>query len=264
MGVFDLFSKDSRTERAREKNASRAINKFAQSDVRFKALQALRDDGSPEALYALMRRFGMMYDKSIEDEQEKDWVFEVLVEKGGKVLEPLKKYLQTADSISWPLRLLDKVVATKEEQIDVIEEILARHEPGYERDPTKKIQLLNHLGGLKHARIPGLVIPYFADMDEGVRYTAVEALLRLGEEAPAREPLLAHFGSDREESLRIRLRIAEGFAEQGWTLGTHRAEVEKRLPDAFVDRAARDEGTSRRRERPHQKENVIKEPAGFA
>jgi len=234
MGVFDLFSKDSRTERAREKNASRAINKFAQSDVRFKALQALRDDGSPEALYALMRRFGMMYDKSIEDEQEKDWVFEVLVEKGGKVLEPLKKYLQTADSISWPLRLLDKVVATKEEQIDVIEEILARHEPGYERDPTKKIQLLNHLGGLKHARIPALVIPYFADMDEGVRYTAVEALLRLGEEAPAREPLLAHFGSDREESLRIRLRIAEGFAEQGWILGTHRGEVEKRLPDAFV------------------------------
>lgn len=233
MGVFDLFSKDGRAERAREKNAGKAISKYSQSDVRMKALQSLRDDGSPEALYAMMRRFGMMYDKSIEDEQEKDWVFETLVEKGGRVLEPLKKYLQTADSISWPLRLLDKVVATKDEQIDVIEEILARHEPGYERDPTKKIQLLNHLGGLRHARLPGLALPYLSDMDEGVRYAAVEAMLRLGDEGAAREPLLEHFVSEKEESLRIRIRIADGFAEQSWTLGGRRAEVEKRLPDAF-------------------------------
>jgi len=40
----------------------------------------------------------------------------------------------SADSISWPLRLLDKVVDAKEGRIDVIAEVLARHEPGYERD----------------------------------------------------------------------------------------------------------------------------------
>ena len=57
-----------------------------------------------------MRRFGMMYDKTIEDEQEKEWVFEMLVEKGAAVLPALKKYMMSADSISWPLRLLDKVV----------------------------------------------------------------------------------------------------------------------------------------------------------
>jgi hypothetical protein len=253
MGVFDLFSKDSRAERAREKNASKAINKYAQSDVRMKALQALRDDGSPEALYALMRRFGMMYDKSIEDEQEKDWVFEILVEKGGKVLEPLKKYLQTADSISWPLRLLEKVVATKEEQVVVVEEILARHEPGYERDPTKKIQLINHLGGLKHPRGPGLAVPYLADMDEGVRYAVVEALLRLGDEDATRVQLLEHFVSEKEESLRIRIRIADGFAEHEWVLGDRRGEVEKRLPDAFQIEprdAKKDDGRARIKKKP--------------
>ena len=73
-------------------------------------MQELRDDGSAEALYALMRRFGMMYDKTIEDEQEKEWVFEWLVEKGELSLPALKKYMISADSISWPLRLLDKVV----------------------------------------------------------------------------------------------------------------------------------------------------------
>ena len=89
MGVFDLFSKDGRQQRARDKNISRAVNKYSQSPDRMKALQALRDDGSPEALYGMLRRFGMMYDKTIEDEQEKDWVFEVLLEKGAVIIPPI-------------------------------------------------------------------------------------------------------------------------------------------------------------------------------
>ncbi len=124
-------------------------------------------------------------------------MFEILVEKGGVVLQPLKKYLLAAESISWPLRVLDKIVATKDEVISVLAEVMQRHEPGYERDPTKKIQLLNHLAGIKDPRVPALVVPYLADMDEGVRYTAAEALLKQGDEAAACEPLLAIFVSGR-------------------------------------------------------------------
>jgi HEAT repeat protein len=196
-----------------------------------KALQSLAEDGSSEAIYGMLRRFGMMYDKSIEDEQEKEWVFELLVEKGAAVLPALKKYMFGADSISWPLRLLDKVVDPKEGRIDVIAEVLERHEPGYERDPTKKIQLLTHLAGLKQARVPALVAPYLADMDEGVRYAAVEALLKQADEPQARTPLLDLF--TKEESLRLRLRIADGFAELGWPVADRRAEVEKVLPESF-------------------------------
>jgi len=232
MGVFDLFSKDGRQQRARDKNISRAVNKYSQSPDRMKALQALRDDGSPEALYGMLRRFGMMYDKTIEDEQEKDWVFEVLLEKGAVIIPPIKKYLFTADSVSWPLRLLDRV-AGKEEELEVIKAVLERHEPGYERDPTKKIQLLNHLAAVKDERVPPLIVPYLADMDEGVRYSAVEALLRHKNEEAAREPLLQHFISDAEDSLRIRLQMAEGFAELGWLVKGHRGEVEKKLPEQF-------------------------------
>ena len=230
MGVFDMFSK----ERSRERNAGRAINKYAQSPDRLKAMQTLLGDGSPEALYAVMRRFGMLYDKTIDDEQEKEYLFDSLVEKGGVVLDPLKKYLLAADSISWPLRVLDKVVATKDEVVDVLAEVMKRHEPGYERDPTKKIQLLNHLAALKDKRVPPLVTPYLTDMDEGVRYAAVEALVRQGDEAAAAATLVEQLTKPEEESLRLRIRIADGFAELGWSLGERRAEVEKRLPDAFT------------------------------
>jgi hypothetical protein len=233
MGFLDLFSKQGRTERARAGNIKGAVNKYAQSADRFRNLQALRDDGSEEALYGLLRRFGMMYDKTIEDEQEKDWVFEVLAEKGITILPSLKKYMREADSISWPLRLLDKV-ADREVELATIQEILERHEPGYERDPTKKIQLLTHLAGIPEKRVPPLVAPYLADMDEGVRYAAVETLVREKDEASAAPALLDLFTKPEEESLRIRLRIAEGFAELGWTVPADRREaVLKFLPEAY-------------------------------
>lgn len=232
MGVFDLFSKEGRQHRARERNIRTAVDKYKQSPDRLKALQSLRDDGSTEAIYGLLRRFGMMYDKTIEDEQEKEWVFEILVEKGGSIIPALKKYLLAAESVSWPLRLLDRV-ANKEQELEVLTEVLSRHEPGYERDPTKKIQLLNHLGGFRDDRVPPLLVPYLADMDEGVRYAAVEALVRQAHEELGREPLLQQLVSAGEESLRIRLRIAEGFVELGWRVHGYRETAEKRLPEQF-------------------------------
>jgi len=232
MGVFDLFSKEGRRQHALAKNVSRATNKLAQSPDRMKALQALREDGSAEALYGMLRRFGIMYDKSIDDEMEKEWVFDVLAEKGPTIIPSLEKYLLSAESISWPLRLLDRV-AGKEQELEVLKAVLERHEPGYERDPTKKIQVLNHLASVKDDRVPPLLVPYLADMDEGVRLAAVEALLRHKNEEIAREPLLQHFVSDAEDSLRIRIQISEGFAELAWLVKGHRGEVEKRLPEQF-------------------------------
>jgi HEAT repeat protein len=234
MGILDLFSKQGRADRSRASNIKGAVNKYAQSGDRLKALQALRDDGSAEALYGLLRRFGMMYDKTIEDEQEKEWVFEILVEKGEALIPSLKKYLVAAESISWPLRLLDKV-ANHEQELAVLQEILARHEPGYERDPTKKIQLLNHLAGFKDQRVSPLVAPYLQDMDEGVRYAAADALTRQGDEAVASAPLLERLASEAEDSLRVRLQIADGFADLGWAVpAAARAGVGKFLPEQFT------------------------------
>jgi hypothetical protein len=233
MGLFDIFSKEKREKRALAGNIQRALNKYAQSGDRYHAMEALATEGSDAALYGLLRRFGMMYDKTIEDEQEKEWVFDTLVSKGEAALPAVKRYLASADSVSWPLRVLQKIAPSKDTELEAVAEALARHEPGYERDPTKKIQLLRHLGLMKHAKAPPLVAPYLEDMDEGVRFAAIEALLALKNEEVARDKLLALFVSDTEESLRLRIRIAEGFADLGWLVQGHRGGVEKKLPDSF-------------------------------
>jgi hypothetical protein len=234
MGLLDIFSKEGRTKSARDKNIQRAVNKYAQSADRWKALESLRDDGTDDALYGLLRRFGMMYDKTIEDEQEKEFVFEVLLSKGANAIPAIERYLASADSISWPLRILDKV-ADRERELAVIKKVLERHEPGYERDPTKKQQLLSHLGSLQHVEAAALCAPYLVDMDEGVRFTAVEALLAQKNGDVAVGPLCDQFVSAEEDSLRIRLRMAEGFVEHGWTVpADKRAGLQAQLPEAFV------------------------------
>ena len=239
MGLLGFLSKEGRERRNLERNVNRAVNKYAQSPDRYKALQSLIEDGSPDALYGALRRFGMVYDKSIEDEQEKEWLFDALVEKGASTIPQIERYLQSADSISWPLRLLGKV-AGKQHELEVVKRVLDRHEPGYERDPTKKIQLLNHLAALKEPGAPALAVPYLADMDEGVRYAAAEALTRLGNPEIAVLPLIEHFVTDGEESLRVRLQIAEGFVERGWLVKSHRPAFDKKLPDLFtIDREGR-------------------------
>jgi hypothetical protein len=58
--------------------------------------------------------------------------------------------------------------------------------------------------------------------------------MRQKNEAVAREPLLALFASDEEESLRLRLKIAEGFADLGWLVQGFRPGVEKKLPENFT------------------------------
>src|SRR4028118_2257848 len=99
MGLLDIFkSKDERAEKSREKTISRALNKYAQSPDRLRALEALAQDGTEEALFGLLRRFGFQYDKSIEDEHEKEWVCDTLVSKGSSALPALRRSPTSAAS----------------------------------------------------------------------------------------------------------------------------------------------------------------------
>jgi len=252
MGLFDLFSKEGRSEASLKRAAAKAIHKHIQSADRMKALEDLYhagEDGNEEAIYALLKRFSFLYDKTIEDEQEKDWVYTAVCALGEKALPPLRRYLASAGSISWPLRIIEKI-ATDEETWAIVEKLIADHEPGYERDPTVKQQLLTFISERKDPRGVALIVPYFEDMDETVRFVVVESLLKMKDPA-AREPLCARFVNEKEDSLRIRVRIANGFADLGWDVVGFRGQFEKLLPEGFMlDKQGRVKRTTHRDEYP--------------
>jgi hypothetical protein len=230
MGLLDLFSSGGRAERSLKKHIARAKNKDAQSVDRFASLEALAHDGSSEAVLGLLGRFTIRYDKSIEDEQEKDWVFEQLVRMGDKILPELERHMRGADSIAWGLKILHDV-ATVEAAWPILERLCAQNDNSYTRDPSKKIQLLHFLGEHKDERVPKALVPYLEDVDEGVRFTTVEGLLHQKDPEAAREPLLVLLTNEKEESRRIKVRIVEGLSELGWDCKGHSGAVEKLLGD---------------------------------
>jgi hypothetical protein len=227
MGLLDFFGGG---KGRLGKHIARAKNKDAQSADRFSSLEVLRDDGSPEAVEGLLSRFTIRYDKSIEDEQEKQFVFDELVKMGGKILTPLQSHLRNAESIAWGLKVLGEVAST-DEAWPILADLCERNDNTYTRDPSKKIQLLNYLGESADTRAGKALVPYLTDMDEGVRFVTVEGLLRHKHEEVAREPLLQLLVNEKEESRRIKKRIIDGFADLSWDVKGYSGTVEKMLAD---------------------------------
>jgi hypothetical protein len=228
MGLKDLLFGGA--EGKLRRHIARAKNKDAQSADRFSSLEVLRDDGSPDAVLGLLGRFTIRYDKSIEDEQEKDWVFEQLSAMGPKIVPQVQQHVRNADSIAWGLKVLHDI-ASADEQWPVLADLCERNDNTYTRDPSKKIQLLHYLGEQSDPRCGQALVPYLEDMDEGVRFTTVEGLLHHKQIEAAREPLLKLLVNPKEESRRIKKRIVDGFADLAWDVKGFSGTVEELLSD---------------------------------
>jgi len=205
-------------------------------------MEQLLNDGSEDALVGLMKRFTITSAKSIEDEEEKGWVYRQLTDlgRGGKsdaaataqqsseqyrvrLLSAAKRFCLEHENIAWVLRVVEELANAREEW-ELIDALLARHPPGYERDPAKKIQLLTHVSEIDDKRVPDILIRYLEDPDEGVRFFVVEALVDLADER-ALEPLVQRLANAREDSLRVRTRVLDGLASLGWDVSAHKAVV---------------------------------------
>src|SRR5262245_44984469 len=165
--VFGLFSK----ERSLQKTIDKATNKLSQQPDRWGALERLRDDASEEALFGLCKRFGVTSMKGVEDEQEKNWVVDVLVEKGGASLAPLRRYMKGADQLAFPLKVLERI-ADHDTIIKAVDEVLASEPPGYARFPDRRIDVIKWFcewNGATEDEVLSRIVPYIGDFDENVR-----------------------------------------------------------------------------------------------
>jgi hypothetical protein len=222
MGIFDLLSKEGRAKGKLESLIKKTTHKYVQSADRFAAMEGLKEIGSEDALYGLCRRFGFVYDKGQQDEEEKQWVEDTLVGFGDRALPPVRRFLLQGETVSYPLRVLERI-AEPGKVLEVVDELMAREEPGYTRHPEKKVQLLTWLGEWKAAPSPEevarRVAPYVADFDEGVRFAAVEALAHARpHEETSRPALIQALLRPEEDSRRILVRVAEVLADRDWSV----------------------------------------------
>jgi hypothetical protein len=220
--VFGLFSK----EKALQRTIERATNKLAQQGDRWSAMEQLQKDGSEEALFGLCKRWGVTSQKQIEDDQEKNWVVDVLVGFGPAALPPLTRYVKSAPQLAFALKAVERI-ATGEQVLSIVDEILASEEPGYTRDPERRLDVLRWLGeqeGIPAADRVKRIAPYLADFDQNVRCAAADAMAP-HDASLIGDALLTAFLRPEEESGRFRRQIAEILATKQIPLAGKGAQV---------------------------------------
>ncbi len=226
MGLKDLFGGGSAKSKI-DKYVKVITNPYTQSVDRYAAMEKLLADKSDEALVGLMKRFTVVATKSIEDEEEKGWVYRQLSGLGAKVLPALKQFCLESENVAWALRILEDV-ASEAQEWEVLDAMLERHPPEYARDPKTKLQILTHVAEIDDPHVVDTLIKYVDDPDEGVRFFAVEQLVDIAEER-AKGPLVARLGNPQEDSIRLRTRVLDGLATLGWDISEHLAVVTANL-----------------------------------
>src|SRR6188508_3329947 len=111
MGIFDLLSKEGRAKGKLDSLIKKTTHKHVQSADRFAAMEGLKEIGTDDALYGLCRRFSFVYDKSQQDEEEKQWVEDTLVDLGDRSIGPLRRFIMQGETVSFPLRVLEKIAS---------------------------------------------------------------------------------------------------------------------------------------------------------
>lgn len=219
--VFGLFSK----EKSLQRTIERATNKLAQQADRWGALEKLREDGSDDALHGLCKRWSVTSSNHVEDQQEKSWVVEVLTAKGLPALAPLRRYMKSALQLSHALAVLG-AIAERGQVLEVADDILADEQPGYTRDPERRLDLIRWLAQWKDGgpEVVTRLVPYLRDFDQNVRVAAADSVAD-ADIAVTGEPLLAAFLRPEEESGRFRRRIAEILATHKLPLGERATTV---------------------------------------
>lgn len=232
MGFFDFLSKENRLISKIEKNVKRANNKHTPKDYRQAALYEVMEQaraGHDLAIAGLLARFGVNAEPSIEDEKEKEWVCDALIEIGEKALPRIRRALRSAESVNWVQRVLRNIVDEadyKQELLDVLDEF----DTEYERNPDRKIQTVMALSELQGEDVAEKLIRFLEDVNETVRYQTVVALARLECEL-AREPLLQVMCND--ESIRVRNEVVDVFCTLEWSASGAKKQVAAILPSGY-------------------------------
>ena len=225
MGLFDIFNAEARKQKSFDKMRAKLVSKNMQHDDRMWCIQQLAEMDNEEATRALFRRWDMVSDKKREDLAEKEYLADVLVQKGDSMLASLREHNDRSVNITWPIQVLRRI-ATDEEVVDELVRVLDAEtsRPASFR-PEKKLRLIQLLADYpEDPRLAEAVAPCLTDFDSDVRFEAAQVLGQCGGEA-AREPLLNQLVSESEDSERVRRALLKALFDGGCSVVERKDEI---------------------------------------
>jgi HEAT repeat protein len=230
MSLFDFFRGDQPSPKQIAKLVKRLTESSGEDAPRIEAAEKLAEWGTPEALEALLKRFTISSKVMTQDIEEKRMVVDMLVEKGRASVEPILRFLSTHHHVEWPVQALSKILTREELVPRLVESLEKAAAASAFSPPEQKSDLIRAMRGHVTPEIAAALRQFLADDDDDVRIAAIEAIAEAGDDA--REPLLDAWVS-ADGRPRIRIRIAEVFAEKEWPVKGYRPTIEETLPGGF-------------------------------
>src|SRR6266705_320573 len=228
--MFDFLKRNQPSSKQIDKLVKRLTEPGGEEGPRIEAAEKLSEWGGPEALYALLKRFTISSKVITQDIEEKRMVVQMLVEKGRDAVDPILRFLRNYHQVEWPVQALSQILPREElvpKLVDILEKVAASSEF---TPPEHKADLIRAMRGHVSPEIATVLRRFLSDDDEDVRIAAIEAISEVGE--AVREPLLEAF-LEADDRPRIRIKIAEMFADHEWPVRGYRPRIEETLPEGF-------------------------------
>ena len=228
--MFDFLKRNQPSSKQIDKLVKRLTEPGGEDGPRIEAAEKLSEWGTAEALYALLKRFTISSKVITGDIEEKRMVVRMLAEKGKQAVDPILRFLGDHHQVEWPVQALSEILPREElvpKLVDILEKVAASSEF---TPPEHKSDLIRAMRGHVSPEIATVLRRFLSDDDDDVRIAAIEAISEVGEDV--REPLLEAFleAGDRP---RIRIKIAEMFADHEWPVRGYRPRIEETLPEGF-------------------------------
>jgi hypothetical protein len=230
MSMFDFLKRDQPSQKQIGRLVKRLTEPGGEDGPRIEAAERLAEWGTPESLYALLKRFTISSKVMTQDIEEKRMVVAMLTEKGREAVDPILRFLRTHHQVEWPVQALSRILPQEElipRLVESLEKVAAASEF---TPPEHKADLIRAMRGHVTPEIAAALRKFLSDDDDDVRIAAIEAISEAGEEA--RERLLESL-IEAHDRPRIRIKIAEVFADREWPVKGYRPKIEQTLPDGF-------------------------------
>jgi hypothetical protein len=232
--AWDQF-RENQARRKLAKLSRRLCEKWSQGYERVAAVDELNALPGDEPIFILLHRFGIQVPKISEDEEERQYIFDLVLAKGEAALPSIRRYIREKEDLAYPLQLLERI-AGREETRRFLLSVLDELTPEYDRAPQKKMQILLALGSYQDEEVVERLLPFLKDPNDDVVLSAMDSLSRQAGPEPLLEKIRDAFlavWTDEEEKPRLKRRLAELFKELRWKVTGFRAKVEEHLPDGF-------------------------------
>jgi HEAT repeat protein len=228
MDLWSIFrgSPEKQIERLRKK----VKEPHGDASVRQNAAARLFEMGTEPAIRALLDRYTITVSPSVQDELEKQDIYNWLVTLGRKAVPPLIDFIKTERAVHWPARILQGILDPEEQaaEFNRILDFMWKNPPA---SAIPKNQLIRMLDDVYSPQLDATIRKFLDDDDDDARLAAIHYLMGRPEEE-AREAILQCY-MESQDRPRVRMRILELFMDTGWSVRGFRPAVEESLPESF-------------------------------